>query len=98
MKLWVPDVPDPRLVDTDKEAGQWNEIMREVYEMDNYSFKGCKIEKGDAFICNGAMYTRYGAGVIGNIFDGWMNDTQEVECENYGGCNPCDRPRRTEVL
>lgn len=54
MKLWVPDVPDPRLVDTDKEAGQWNEIMREVYEMDNYSFKGCKIEKGDVFVDVGA--------------------------------------------
>jgi len=53
---------------------------------------------GDVYFCHAAMYERADWGVIGNVFDGWISDAQVLECQNYGRCNPCDRPRETEVL
>ena len=44
------------------------------------------------------MYEKADWGVIGNVFDGWISDAQVLECQNYGRCNPCDRPRETEVI
>ena len=37
MKLWVPDIPDPVLIDTEETAGGWSEQIREIYEMENYT-------------------------------------------------------------
>lgn len=52
---------------------------------------------GDVYWCHTHMYARDGVGVIGNILDGWMSDKQTIECARFGHCNPCDRPRKTEV-
>lgn len=56
---------------------------------------------GDIYICHNHMYRRLGVGIIGNIFDGWATEPDEtagVACDWYGWCNPCDLPRRINVL
>lgn len=62
MKLWTPDVPDPRLIDAERERGQWDELLREIYLLDNYACGGCKVEPGDVCVDVGAnigVWSRY---------------------------------------
>jgi FkbM family methyltransferase len=62
MKLWVPDIPDPALIDTDEAAGGWTEQIREIYEMENYTAPNVTVEPGDVCIDIGAsigMWSRW---------------------------------------
>ena len=62
MKLWVPDIPDPVLIDTDETVGGWTEQIREIYEMENYTASNVTVEPGDVCIDIGAsigMWSRW---------------------------------------
>ena len=62
MKLWVPDIPDPALIDTDECAGGWSEQIREIYEMENYTAPNVTVQPGDVCVDIGAsigMWSRW---------------------------------------
>lgn len=52
---------------------------------------------GDVYICHALMYATSDKGILGNIFDGTMSETDNIICGEYGFCNPCDK-RRIDVL
>lgn len=45
---------------------------------------------GSIYKCGYGMYTRDRGLAIGNLFDGIFNEEEELLCQNYGYCNPCD--------
>lgn len=53
--------------------------------------------KGDVYFCHALMYATSPLGILGNVFTGWMTGTQEIICDQFGLCNPCDK-RRIEPL
>lgn len=62
MKLWVPDIPDPVLIDTDETVGGWSEQIREIYEMENYTASNVTVEPGDVVFdlgCNIGLWSIY---------------------------------------
>lgn len=62
MKLWVPDIPDPVLIDTDETVGGWTEQIREIYEMENYTAPNVMVDPGDVCVDIGAsigMWSRW---------------------------------------
>ena len=46
MKLWVPEIPDPILVDTVDFPGTWSEMEREIYDMENYTAPNVTVAPG----------------------------------------------------
>jgi len=54
MKLYVPEIPEPVLMDTDDGPNGASEQVREIYEMRNYTANGIGIRNGDVCLDIGA--------------------------------------------
>jgi hypothetical protein len=48
---------------------------------------------GDVYFCHSLMYAGSNFGIIGNVFDGWIDPVEKIRCDRFGWCNPCDKRR-----
>jgi MoaA/NifB/PqqE/SkfB family radical SAM enzyme len=57
----------------------------------------CIAPDGTVYTCHALMYAKSSSGVLGNVFDKYLNDVDETTCAFYGWCNPCDIGRFTHA-
>ena len=48
---------------------------------------------GDVYFCHSLMYAGSNFGIIGNIFENWIDPVEKIRCDRFGWCNPCDKRR-----